>query len=399
MTSSDARTSEARLAYIAASAPDHIDAQGEALNVLRDVISFDVGVFSTVDPATILWTGCVLCGTGRDADREAFMFENEYRQDDLHKVSELVRGPERARRLSAVPLSVREQSPRYQAIRGLGAGDELRCVLMDGGNCWGSIELYRWVDAGPFTDAEVRTAALLSGTLARLVRLGLLRLAASLPEVVEEPPGIVVLDGNGGIEAMSLAGQRRIEEISVGDALPPSIRALALRLGSEDGHATSMIVPRTSGGWLRLHATRLLSASGHKTSIVLEPVKPAVLPTTIAQVYGFTPRESEVIRLMARGLSAKEIGAELRISPFTVNDHAKAVFQKAGVQSRQQLIATLFFDHCLPLREVGALPGPYGWFLDSSGATNRRGKAPAETDNPPTEASSGSLLRSWKPTR
>ena len=90
-----------------------------------------------------------------------------------------------------------------------------------------------------------------------------------------------------------------------------------------------------------------------------------MLPKTVAQVYGFTPRESEVITLMARGLSAKEIGGQLGVSPFTVNDHAKAVFQKAGVQGRQQLIAALFFDDCLPLRERGAMPGPYGWFLDS----------------------------------
>lgn len=357
---------EAKLHLIASRSKDHLAVQGEALALLRQAIPFEVGVFSSVDPATLLWTSCVICGVDPDPSREAFVFENEYRQDDLHKISDLVRGPERAMRLSAVEPEVLEQSARYQLIRAQGAGDELRCALLEGGNCWGSLELYRATGAGPFSDDEVKASAALSAPLARLVRLGLLKLAASRPGALEDPPGVAVLNGYGDLEAVSPAAERLLGELGAAaeGCLPPGVLALSMRLDDGREGSVSMIMPRASGGWLRVHAGRLLSSDGEKKSIVLEPVKPAVLSTTVARLYGFTSREREVIKLVAQGLSGKEIGTRLGISPYTVNDHTKAVYQKAGVQSRQQLVAALFFDHYLPRRESNASPGPYGWFLE-----------------------------------
>ncbi|GAA2805656.1 hypothetical protein GCM10010470_46140 [Saccharopolyspora taberi] len=45
---------------------------------------------------------------------------------------------------------------------------------------------------------------------------------------------------------------------------------------------------------------------------------------------------------MAGGLPTAEIAASLFISPHTVRDHLKAVFGKAGVSSRGELVARLF---------------------------------------------------------
>lgn len=361
---------EIRLRSIASTASDHLSAQADALEVLRQAVPFDVGVFSTVDPATLLWTSCVLSGLDADPEREAFAFENEYHQDDLHKISELVRGPQRALRLSAVDHEALEGSPRYRMMHRLGVGDELRCALVEGGNCWGSLELYRASGAEPFGDEEVGRIASLSEALAQLVRMGLLRLAASRPDAVEDPPGVILLDTHGAVEAMSPAAERWLRELRPEGGLPPGVTALRMSLRSQSGDPISMSLPRASGGWLRLHATPLLANGEEKASIVIEPVKPAVLAPTVAQLYGFTPRECEVIRLLARGLSAKEIGQELGISPYTVNDHSKAIFQKAGVQSRQQLVAALFFDHYLPRRQRNSVPGPYGWFLEDELVTN-----------------------------
>ena len=54
----------------------------------------------------------------------------------------------------------------------------------------------------------------------------------------------------------------------------------------------------------------------------------------------------------------------LDISPFTVQDHLKAVFAKVGVQSRAGLVATLYVRHYEPHR--WATPSPYGWYLDDN---------------------------------
>lgn len=59
------------------------------------------------------------------------------------------------------------------------------------------------------------------------------------------------------------------------------------------------------------------------------------------QSYGLTPRESEVVSCLFRGLSAKEVGAEFEISTHTVHDHIKSIYRKVGVQSRGELIARL----------------------------------------------------------
>lgn len=362
-SSSRVPTVEVRLGRIAGTAADHVAAQREALGVLNQLVPFDAGVFSTVDPATVLWTSCVVEGLDRDPEREAFMFENEYRRHDLHKIASLARSSRSAARLSAVTPDARERSPRYRMMRSVGVGDELRCALVQGGACWGSLELYRAVDAPTFTDADLRALASLSGTLARLVRVALLRAAASRPNALDDPPGVVVLANDAGLEAVTPAGRRWLVDIGEDERLPPSLLALAMRLSSEDRECISMSVPRRSGGWLRLHATRLQEGPRQKTSIVLEPAMPVDLPVTVARAYGFTPRESEVVTLLARGASAKEIARQLGISTFTAEDHVKTAYRKAKVRSRPQLIAALFFEHYLPFRHRDARPGPYGGFL------------------------------------
>jgi non-specific serine/threonine protein kinase len=51
-------------------------------------------------------------------------------------------------------------------------------------------------------------------------------------------------------------------------------------------------------------------------------------------------REHEVLRLVAEGLSSKVIGGQLFISPSTVNYHLTSIFNKLGVNTRAQAVAT-----------------------------------------------------------
>ncbi len=369
MISDIARSVAARLERVGSTSADHLAAQRDALAAIRDVIGFDVGTFATVDPATVLWTSCVLHGLDEDPSREAFMFENEYLQDDLLKIADLARNSQPAGRLSAFNSETRSRSTRYQLLRSFGAVDELRCAIVDRDHCWGSFEIYRSEASGSFSDDDVETAVLLSRPLARLIRIALLHQAASIPAAIDEPPGVVVLDAHGNPEAMSPACPAWFEEIAAEPSIPAVIRSLAIRVAGEGENAASIVTPRRSGGWLRIHAVPLSAGEKRTVSVIVEPSRVPALPETVANVYGFTPREREVIMCLARGLSTKEIGGQLDISPLTVNDHIKSAFGKAGVQSRQQLVASLFFNHCLPLRELEAVPGPYGWFLDNDRAT------------------------------
>jgi PAS domain S-box-containing protein len=52
-----------------------------------------------------------------------------------------------------------------------------------------------------------------------------------------------------------------------------------------------------------------------------------------------TPRQGEVLRLLERGRSTKQIAAELHLSTETVRNHIRHVFRALGVNSRLEAVA------------------------------------------------------------
>lgn len=64
-------------------------------------------------------------------------------------------------------------------------------------------------------------------------------------------------------------------------------------------------------------------------------------PTLMTDGWGLSEREGEVADGVAHGLSNKEIAAVLHISPNTVKTHMRAIFEKAGVRSRLELISRM----------------------------------------------------------
>jgi DNA-binding NarL/FixJ family response regulator len=67
---------------------------------------------------------------------------------------------------------------------------------------------------------------------------------------------------------------------------------------------------------------------------------PGIEAPSAAAALGLTPREREVLRLLADGLSDREIAAELFLSPRTVGWHVTHLLAKLGVPSRAAAAAT-----------------------------------------------------------
>ena len=99
---------------------------------------------------------------------------------------------------------------------------------------------------------------------------------------------------------------------------------------------------------MTLHASRPGSASDGRVAIVIERASAARSATVRLEAFGATAREREVATLLARGLSRVEIAETLVLSPHTVEDHTKSLYDKVGVASRQELVARVFLDEYLP---------------------------------------------------
>lgn len=55
----------------------------------------------------------------------------------------------------------------------------------------------------------------------------------------------------------------------------------------------------------------------------------------------FTKREKELVKLVLRGMSYKEMAFQLHITHFTVNHHLKKIYQKLNVRSKAELISKI----------------------------------------------------------
>jgi two-component system, NarL family, nitrate/nitrite response regulator NarL len=76
-------------------------------------------------------------------------------------------------------------------------------------------------------------------------------------------------------------------------------------------------------------------------SIYIDPVLAATLATSRRNVdqRALSPREREVLRMLAAGGSYAEIGGELFLSPDTVRSHAQRAMAKLGARTRTQAVA------------------------------------------------------------
>ncbi len=125
-----------------------------------------------------------------------------------------------------------------------------------------------------------------------------------------------------------------------------------------------MHVPSRNGEWYHVCAALLDEHLDGRVSVIVHQMKEPSIPLSIVDVHELTTREREVTGLVLRGCSTREIASSLHVSPYTVQDHLKAVFAKLHVRSRRELVAWMFAQHYAPRLEARTRIGPDGWFAD-----------------------------------
>lgn len=172
---------------------------------------------------------------------------------------------------------------------------------------------------------------------------------AAVEMILERRPDVVLLDvhlpGGGGAAVVEGVRGGGVEEVrflalSVSDA-PEDVIAV-IRAGAR-GYVTKTI----SGPELIDAIGRIAAGdavfSPRLAGFVLDAftgLSAAEVPARSgldAEVDQLTPREREVLRLIARGYSYKELAAELSISVKTVETHVSAVLRKLQLSTRYQL--------------------------------------------------------------
>jgi DNA-binding CsgD family transcriptional regulator len=176
---------------------------------------------------------------------------------------------------------------------------------------------------------------------------------------LDAPPGLILCGPYGAVTDMSDEARHLVGSLGTGE-IPQVVAALRAKLAV--GERAEAAVPARDGRWLAFHATTMVG----QEVVIVEQVRSHRLADLIVRARGLTARERDVVELVARGRSTREIAQALFISEWTVQDHLKAVFAKFDVRSRQELVATMFFDHYGPRHAAEDTPSPYGWYLEAS---------------------------------
>lgn len=334
-----------------------------ALACLGRAVPFEGYCAHDADPASGLGMRIHLDPPNEQATR--FFLEHVYFEDDVNDFNWMIRARRPVALLSEMTGGHMDRSLRYRvAIAPRGFHFDLRSVFASGREHWGGVSIFRERGRRDFTDREVALIGRLAPHLAAGLKAAALRTQAPLA-ITSTGPGVLVLDRCGRVVQYTASAEhwlRELDDLGLGwqdgQGLPAAVwlavGALrhALKPATERDLAS---VPRIAtqartGRWLHLQAALAEPRDGGAgdTVIVIEPAGPQELAWLHTAAYGLSAREREVVELVVRGASTKQIAASLFITEYTVQDHLSHVFEKVGVRGRRALVKRLYFDSLYP---------------------------------------------------
>ena len=347
-----------RIAHLAGHGHDLVTFWRESTEVIAAAIPFYLTpCFFTLDPASLLATSHYQDGLPEIPPEWLAL---EYYEEDVHNMAGVARSAQGVSTLHAASDGDPSRSRRYRiGIEPYGAEQEVLTALRTtSGEAWGCLGLYREPGEREFDADELELLRRLSPHLAEGARRGLLIGEAHDPEG-PDAPGLVVLGDDWDVESLTPGVERWLADLPDGDweahaKLPPAVLVVAGRarrtatgVDSPGEIAFARVLSR-SGRWIVLHGAALVSDGRQRIAVIVEPAHPARIAPLLMVAYGLTEREQQVTRLVLQGDSTAEIAERLVVSPHTVQEHLKNIFEKTGVRSRRDLVGKVFLSHYEP---------------------------------------------------
>lgn len=164
----------------------------------------------------------------------------------------------------------------------------------------------------------------------------------AIASIRETAPDVVLVDvhmpGGGGVAVITNVLQTnadtRFLALSVSDS-PEDVIAM-IRAGAR-GYVTKSISPAELADAVKRVAEGDAVFSPRLAGFVLDAFGGAISPVADPELDLLTPREQEVLRLIARGLAYKQVARKLSISIKTVETHVSSVLRKLQLSSRHEL--------------------------------------------------------------
>jgi DNA-binding CsgD family transcriptional regulator len=329
-----------------------------AAQILFQTLDFDGFCLLTTDPATIVPTGEVV-ENGLPPTVFEQMAAIELSGEDFNAFRYLRRTGDGAASLSAATGGDLARSMRHRELRHPhGFGDELRAALVVDGAMWGGLTLSRSSERPQFSPEEVEAVGSVAAALATAVRRSWLGEA----DPAEAPPpgeggGLLLLAEDDSLTHADAAAEAWLAQLaSAGRALPQVATAVAARARASANQAVGeersarARVRSASGTWLTVRASLLRGGEEGegRVAVIVEPTRGEELAPLRADLYGLTERERAIAQAVADGLPTAAIAERLNLSPWTVQDHLKSIFEKVGVTSRGELVTRVFLAPSIP---------------------------------------------------
>lgn len=167
---------------------------------------------------------------------------------------------------------------------------------------------------------------------------------SAIAVILDTAPDVVLLDvhlpgGGGALVPPAVRGARpdvRFLALSVSDAAEDVIAVI--RAGARGYVTKSISTNDLISSIERVHAGDAVF-SPRLAGFVLDAFAAAPPPLVDHELDLLSPREQEVLRLIARGYTYREIGARLFLSVKTIETHVSAVLRKLQLSSRHELTA------------------------------------------------------------